>query len=211
MMKTGVILNPLIDTQAEWEGWYTGMKLSRVVSLRLLTPPVPEMIAPHVRLRLVQADRLIPRDSRQLRDALAYPMFETTPVSVEGPSPRVQVMVDGNETLLVRTPSVMTFDVAPGKHVLTGKYGLLERSYTEGSTDGATFSVTLRPKEGKGSRVLFKVFLEPQRVEADRGLIDMRVPFESDTPAQLLLRTGPGPRNDPTHDLTLWSAIRIGD
>src|SRR5678816_4565138 len=72
MMKTGVILNPLIDTEAQWEGWYTGMKLPRVVSLRLLTPPAPEMIVPHVRLRLVQADRLIPRDAKQLRDALEY-------------------------------------------------------------------------------------------------------------------------------------------
>ena len=210
MMKTGVILNPLMDTTEDWRDWYTGVDLPRVVALRVLSPAAPEMFVPQMRLRVVQADRIVPRDAGHMRTFLEYSMFDALPIRVQTSSSS-PIILDGEEALLVHTPSELVFEVAPGRHVLTGKYGLFPRAYLEGRTDGATFSVELSTQAGQDSHALFEEFIDPARDEAQRGLIDLRILFENRSPAHLILRTGPGPQQDATHDLALWSAIRISD
>jgi hypothetical protein len=110
--------------------------------------------------------------------------------------------------LLVHAPSAIVCDVAPGRHVLKTAFGLMAEAYERGETDGVSFTVALR--EGKDEvRVLFGCTLDPEHDAADRGSIPLELEFENALPAQLVLRTDTGPRQNSEYDWAYWCAIEL--
>ena len=82
-------------------------------------------------------------------------------------------------------------------------------AYTEGSTDGAEFIVELQ-RANQPSEVLFRRWLQPKTVAADRGAQTFDVPLSAAGPgARLTLRTTAGPHNDPSWDWTYVGEIRL--
>jgi hypothetical protein len=211
MMKTGVILNPLIETAEQWQGWYTGAELPRVAQVRVAFAIGQELYAQRIRMRVVQADGIVPRTAEVLRGELEYSMFDTVPTRTQGAMLEDPLQIDGQEVLQVEVPSLLVFDVPPGKHVLSGQYGVPPGAYLQGKSDGVSFRAVMRTKDSPEWSILLERFLDPKRIEADRGLMELEVPFENSTPAQVSLRTGPGPRDDTIDDVGCWTAVRISN
>jgi hypothetical protein len=99
----------------------------------------------------------------------------------------------------------MSFDVAAGAHILTGRYGILP---TDWKPAGASFRAVLRTPGGEESAVL-DLHLDPLRVEADRRLKYFRARFEAPAASTLVLRTLPGPGPEAPSLDTVWSEIRV--
>jgi len=53
------------------------------------------------------------------------------------------------------------------------------------------------------------VHVDPTRRELDQRLKYLKVEFEAPGPARLLLRTDPGPGNEPPSRATVWTAVAI--
>ena len=140
-----------------------------------------------------------------------YPMFHSIPYQVSSPSH--QTSEEGQSVLMVHAPGEMRFRVHPGKHTLTGQFGILKGAYNVGDdlppTDGVEFSAVIRETNGR-ELLLFKRFLNPLLREADRGLQTITTaPFVTETEAELVLHTHPGAANNSRYDWSFWEAIKI--
>jgi len=152
---------------------------------------------------------VVDREVGQLgRDADLYRMFVTPPDSVvcdPPPSPRQAYDL---QVLLVGTPSEMSFSVGPGAWLVRGGFGILPRGYRQDGSDGVRFSVLARRPDGT-ERPLWNELLDPASRPEHRPPQALDVAFESQEPAEILLRTEAGPAGRPEGDLAYWTAVRI--
>lgn len=93
-------------------------------------------------------------------------------------------------------------------HADAGEYGLLPYAYMHEKTDGVVFEAALEV-EGQRPRVLFERYLQPLTVEADCGMQKLALDVSTSVPAELVLRTGPGPANDTSCDWAYWGEVRL--
>ncbi|OAD22441.1 glycosyl transferase family protein [Candidatus Thiomargarita nelsonii] len=138
-----------------------------------------------------------------------YPMFHSEPYQVS--SPNHKASEEGQQVLMVHAPGEMRFRASAGKHTFSAQFGILKGAYSADNkypTDGVEFSALLHKKNGH-ALILFKRFLNPQVVEADRGLQNTTVSFEIEKDAELVLRTHPGAANNTQCDWSFWNAVQI--
>lgn len=137
-----------------------------------------------------------------------FPGFSRAPVSVEGTAPRMSTL-DGRDILLLNAPGALAFELTGTERSLHFFGGLMPGAYTDGNTDGAEIVVELQPAAG-AARTIFKRWLQPKTVPADRGTqrFDVTLPaIQAGT--RLMIRTLTGPRDDGSWDWTYLADIRL--
>lgn len=218
MTQSSVVINPLILSQSDFIGWYTGMPLKRVANLRVVVTPewLQNFFQTDVAVTISESPvtpSVLADNVNQKLLGTFYPMFSSKPVQVSFPNQ--EMAEEGQAVLMVHAPGEMRFQVSPGKHTLTGQFGLLAGAYDgkPGSCpavgDGVEFSILLK-EEQKPEQVLFKRFLNPRLLEPDRGMQTLPgISFAVEKEATLLLLTQPGPANDAQCDWSFWKGIRI--
>lgn len=164
------------------------------------------------RLEMLRAARAGPFRSVEGPDRPAkpaYPMFRTAPEVVNSLVAVAAQTAGGREVLMVHAPGELRFRLRAGGGRLRGWFGILPSAYLGGQSDGVEFSVD-RVAGTDGHVVqLFARFLDPLRVETDRGLQPLDVPIAADADGELVLRTKPGPADDAKWDWSFWSDIEV--
>jgi hypothetical protein len=194
------------------------MPLKRVANLRVVVTPewLQNFFQTDVAVTISESPvtpSVLADNVKQKLLGTFYPMFSSKPVQVSFPNQ--EMAEEGQAVLMVHAPGEMRFQVSPGKHTLTGQFGLLAGAYDgkPGSCpavgDGVEFSILLK-EEQKPEQVLFKRFLNPPLLEPDRGMQTLPgISFAVEKEATLLLLTQPGPANDAQCDWSFWKGIRI--
>jgi hypothetical protein len=208
MMRSGIIIDPLIVAQADWAWWTTGKSLPRPVALRVLSPESPWMYESRIGVEILRADGIAPPPRPGLETVLLYSLFPTPPAEVISSRPPRRGLVMDREILLLPAPSRMRFDVAPGAHRLTGQFGIVAAALRGSESDGDGFSAILT-QPGREDVVLLQRRLDPLHVETDRTMQPMDIRFQVDAPAALWLRADPGARSIADRDGSCWAAISI--
>lgn len=112
-------------------------------------------------------------------------------VSSDAPNGFAKMDEAGQEVLFAHAPSRLVFPLPADAQQLTGKIGLLRRSYTgNGNTDGVTFIIELEDLEGHRTVLLERV-LQPHTVVKDQGSHDFSVKLPDLPKGQIILRTEP--------------------
>jgi hypothetical protein len=95
-----------------------------------------------------------------------------------------------------------------GATEVSGNFGFVPGAYQNGGhTKGAEFSVAWT--NGQERVEIYKRFLNPFEVEADRGLQNFREDLRGFTGGRLIFQTKPGPSKDASWGWTVWTGIAI--
>lgn len=216
MTQSSFIITPLILNQADFIGWYTSISLKRATTLRVVVNPewLQYFFKTDIAVKISKFSIIPPSldevTKKKVQRAL-YPMLYSKPSQVS--SPNQEMSEAGQAVLMVHAPGEMRFQVSPGKHTLTGQFGILADAYNGKCppvTDGVEFSVVVKEAE-KQERVVFKRFLNPRSSEQDRGIqiLPGGIIFAVAKEATVQLLTQPGPANDAQCDWSFWKGIRI--
>jgi hypothetical protein len=137
-----------------------------------------------------------------------FRLFNQLPTNVTTPFPPEVMTEGGKDVMLTHPPSTLEFEIAPTTHHLRGKFGFIGRAYEEeNATDGAEFIVEwIDAKEQ--TRTLFKRYLKPRDVPADRGEQTFKIDLPIG-PGRLLMRTTAGPANNIAFDWTYWTDVKF--
>ncbi len=208
MMRAGVIVDPVIRTHKDWLAWETAQPLRRPVALRVLPPELPWMYERSFGVRIERADSIAPPPRPDLERTLTYSLFPTPPADVVSARPPGRGLLSGEEALLLSASAQLAFDVAPGAHRLTGRFGLSDTQPPGKAADGALFRAVLS-RPGQDDVVLFERRLDPIERAEDRRLQSVDLRFEATGPSRLVLRSEAGPKAREGRDKSCWSAIRI--
>lgn len=138
-----------------------------------------------------------------------FHMFRSYPVAYEANSGLSEQPVEGKDFAVLHAPSEMTFDFPrAGAKVLTGEFGFLPNAYSNGgNTNGADFIIYWQ--DGPNRVDLFRRYLDPVKVPADRGLQQFSLDVSALKGGRLYLRIETGPYNDNGWDWTGWTGIEI--
>lgn len=137
-----------------------------------------------------------------------FAMFKSYPVAFQSQTGFSGAMIDGKGVAVMHAPSQMIFEMPAGAKTISGQYGFVEATYTNGgNTNGAWFIVYW--SDGTKRTDLLARFLNPVNVPGDRGLQDFSASLKGLSGGRLYLETGPGPYNDYSWDWTGWTGISI--
>lgn len=121
----------------------------------------------------------------------------------------VEEPYDSDRNTLAHAPSRMSRPLPEGAETLTAQFGIFDGAHqqSQGGTDGAGFEVWVTTADGKAEQ-LFERYLDPVRVESDRGrqALELAIPEGATT---LELRISAGPDEDNAFDWTFWRNIRL--
>ena len=210
MGRAGFIINPIIEDLTAFTYFAINKpeRTTRKITL-VLDPADRKYFAATAEAGL---SRLKPSNAAQeffnpLNRERFY-MFEVAPLSFESANLPANEQIDGQEVMVIHAPSEMVFNVPPGATTLSGQHGFLAGAYAgDNNTNGADFVITW--SDGKDAVEIYRRFLNPKHVPADRGLIKFQVDLKPYIGGRLYLRTLPGPYNDMGWDWTAWSKINI--
>ncbi|MBI2813982.1 MAG: DUF2029 domain-containing protein [Opitutae bacterium] len=208
--RAGFIINPIIEDLTAFTRYAINKpeRTTRQITL-MLAPADRKYFAPTAQVGLSRLNTSTAAQEffNPLNRERFY-MFGVAPVSFESANLPTNEQIDGREVMVIHAPSEMVFDVPRGATTLTGQHGFLAGAY-EGSnnTNGADFVIAW--SDGKESVEIYRRFLNPKHVAADRGLINFKVDLSPYIGGRLYLRTLPGPYNDMGWDWTAWSKIDI--
>src|SRR6185295_18843820 len=93
-----------------------------------------------------------------------------------------------------------------GAH-LRARLGLRRGAWRPGATDGVGFEVHVVGPDG--AVVAYRRFLDPVRVEADRGPQSLDLALTLAAPGEVVLVTEPGPAKDVKWDWSYWTDVRL--
>jgi hypothetical protein len=214
MVQSGILINPLILSQTDLVGWYTGQPLRRVANLRVVIGTEgTKWFEDNVVLTLNEHQTVPAKNltSDELAKKLTHSMFYSFPYQETSVIPIKEVKENGQSVLMVHAPGELRFAVNSGTHRLTCEFGLLSEAYliqTNTPTDGVEFSASLL--ESGQETVLFRRFLQPVQETNDRGMQSCgNLAFAVKTQGDLVLRTHPGPTNNRNYDWSFWRAVKI--
>lgn len=208
--RAGFIINPIIEDLTA----FTYFSINR-----------PERATKQISLVLAPEDRKYFAETAQVELSVLNPstaaqeffnplnrerffMFKVAPLSFESANLPTNEKINGEDVMVIHTPSEMVFNVPDNATSLSGRIGMLSGAYTNGgNSDGADFVITW--SYGKESVEIYHRFLDPRDRPADRGLIDFRVDLSPYKGGRLYFRTLPGPYNDKGWDWTAWTGIEI--
>lgn len=211
--RNGFIVNPLIEDLYDYMQFAANrpQKLARSLTVQIVAGD-EKYYADTARCTLsalptaTSATSYFPKDAEGL-DQL-FTMFKSCPVAYQSQTGFSGAMIDGKGVAVMHAPSQMIFEVPPGARTISGQFGFVEATYTNGgNTNGAWFLVYW--SDGTKRVDLFSRFMNPVQVPADRGLQDFTASLKGIAGGRLYLETTPGPYNDYSWDWTGWTGITI--
>jgi hypothetical protein len=187
----------------------SGMPLARVAE-RHVSDFFPDAAELAASLTLLQRARMGPfaeakpggRSSTSSNDVFQpIPDAVTSGVGVE------QQRILDRDVLMVHAPGAVRFRLVGGAYRLRAGFGIRPEAYLQGATDGVEFSVMLRANGREAP--LFRRYLDPLRVQADRGVQNLALELETSDGTELVLRTDPGPARNADWDWSFWTGVRL--
>jgi hypothetical protein len=209
MARDGFLINPLILDNADIIHLYGADAGKRVVALSITGDAGRWRCYKHdVSLVLEDVPGLAgpPLEPARAR-TLLYPMFDTTPLEARSAvtvSPRC---CDGDEVLVVHPDGELAFQVPPGAHTVSGKFGITPDAYAKGATDGVQFTVVHIAPDGV-ERVLFRRYLDPSAEPRDRGMQTFRAELPQSA-GRVVCRTTNLPGKTVDCDWSYWTRIAL--
>jgi hypothetical protein len=189
-----------------------GMALPRVAAFRVLAAEHKGgQFLDRVGVRLYACDGLRQRPEevtaaeREALHRILFPMLHSHPFQVRAAHGLETRMVGDRQVLFAHAPSELHVRLPPGRHVVTGAFGIEEAA--DCPTDGVSFRI-VRRSAGEAT-TLFERLLQPLSSPGDRGLQTFRVEVESTAEAVLVLIADPGPAQDNRCDWSWWTDVRI--
>lgn len=210
LARAGFIVNPMIEDVVGFMQFAGGKPERHVATATVLVADSDRRyLEPTARVRVSAA-----RSSRHGADyfleaeKLRFHMFKATPVNYEAQTPISEAEIDGTPVMVLHARSEMTFNLRDGAKRARGSFGMLPGTYTDGgNTDGAEFLVLW---SNGGERIeLFRRYLDPVRLAADRGLHHFDVALPRQPGGRLFLRVNSGPQGNFAWDWTAWTGIEI--
>ncbi|MBI3887210.1 MAG: DUF2029 domain-containing protein [Opitutae bacterium] len=208
--RTGFILSPIVEDTVDYMHFASNRPEKAVRGITLSVAPADrKFFAPAAR---VEISGLPPAYSglkyfTNINEKLFH-MFKNYPVAFDSATGFSESMIDGKEVAVMHAPSQMVFDLPAGATIISGQFGMLEGTYTNGGkTNGAVFVVYW--SNGSDRVDLFQKYLNPVSKFEDRGLHDFKAKLTGLTGGKLYLEVKPGPYNDHAWDWTAWTDIRI--
>lgn len=210
MARAGFLLSPYFSSNYQISRFAQGADAVRVTKFTVeLDPSYARYFRPEIKVRLA---KLAPftRTNNATRRAteMKYRVFSQVPTATSTAFPPDITVEGGKEVLLVHAPSELEFQVTDQNRHITGHFGLIGRSYSEGNTtDGAEFIVEWIDTHGKMSRMFYR-HLQPLTYPQDRGeqSFDFTVPAGG---GRLLLKTTPGPAGNLAYDWAYWTGVKF--
>ncbi len=208
--RAGFILSPIIEDSVEYITFANGRPGRDIHRLSIQIKPGDRyLFAAAARLELAElkpahtaASFFVKRHVEQ------FHMFRNIPDLYEAHVDLSESTVDGRTVMVLHAPSEMMFTVPTAAQEISGYFGYLPGAYSKGgNTDGAEFVVTW--VNGADSVELFRRFLNPVRVAADRGTQQFKVDLGKLRGGRLFLRIEPGTVGNYAWDWTFWSGIEI--
>lgn len=139
----------------------------------------------------------------------AFTEFAPRPVRATSLNDFSTSEVDAHRVLNSPATTELVFNVPAHASHVTGNYGILNGAHAGADfTDGVEFVVSQRKRDG-AETTLFRRFLNPRWIVADRGLqvLDLKLPGQFS--GELILRTLPGPANNASFDWAYWGEVKI--
>jgi hypothetical protein len=208
--RTGFIINPLIEDVVDYMHFANSQpaKLVRSIALRIPDTQLKFFASTAaVELSTMPSPTSGKRFFAGEIEHLLH-MFQSFPIRYTSRTPVSESTIDGREVAVLHAPSQMVFDVPPGAKFVTGKFGMLSGTYTNGgNTDGALFLVYW--SNGSERRELFRRYLDPVNQEADRRLQDFSGNITGLNGGRVYLEVQNGPNDNPSWDWSAWSNIKI--
>jgi hypothetical protein len=208
--RTGFVINPLIEDVVDYMHFANSEPVKRVRSITLRIPEDQmKFFASEAAVNLstiplpTSGGKFFAGEIGRLMH-----MFQTYPISYTAKTPVSESTIDGREVAVLHAPSEMIFDLPKGAKFVTGQFGMLPGTYTNGgNTDGALFLIYWA--NGAERRELFRHYLDPVNHSTDRGLHDFSGDLTGLTGGRVILEIQNGPNNNPSWDWTAWSNIKI--
>ena len=208
--RAGFILSPIIEDTVAYASFANARAGREVRSLSLRIKPGDLFL--FASTARVEISELPPSHTAErffnLAIAERFHMFKTFPIQFEAHVTISEATVDDRQVVVLHAPSEMVFNLPPVPHEVSGFFGFLPGTYTKGGdTNGAVFIVYW--SNGAERVELFRRFLDPVRVEGDRGLQEFKVDLSKLNSGRLYLHIDPGPFGNFAWDWTCWSDIEI--
>ncbi|MDZ4771967.1 MAG: hypothetical protein SGI72_02415 [Planctomycetota bacterium] len=207
MAQAGIMTKPYIPFEDDWLRAYTIGASNAITSLRLRTGNHwDSLYRPTYRVIVESCTNGLPELRTEERLPIIFGSFPTPPNSCQTDSPPRYFCEGGVEFVLVSPVTTLTFDVAPGRHVLTGSVGLMPGSIE--LSDGVDFTVSLRAQSGE-TRELYARTLDRTAKDVRHAILD--VPFEAQPGETLLFQTSNPPTRTREYDLPILFGLKISD
>ncbi len=208
--RTGFVINPLIEDVVDYMHFANSQPVKRIKSITI-TIPVDERKFFAESAAVEFSSLPSPTSGRKFfanEIERVLHMFQTFPVSYTSLTKVSETTIDGREAAILHAPSQMIFDMPKNAKLVSGKFGMMPGTYTDGgNTDGALFLVYW--SDGKDRIELFRRYLDPVNKLADRGLQDFQGKLTGLSGGRLFLEIQTGPNNNPSWDWTAWSNIKV--
>lgn len=141
-----------------------------------------------------------------------FRMLNRPPLLAEALIPPAEIFEDGKHLLHMHAPSRMEFAVPEGLRTITAHFGLMPSAYAPpNATDGVEFSITWLAPDGQNVE-LFRRFLNPVTVSADRGMQTLSLAAPEVKGGKLIFRTLPGPtggNGNTAFDWAYWTDVEM--
>jgi hypothetical protein len=197
-------MRPFMQGSDDWVRLHTRGVYTRVNNFRILSlSNWDSYYEPTIHMVIERCDEVLPKPKTERELDLAFGSFGTKPVSCSSASEVRSYQIARDEVVLVGPSSRIVFELTPGKHQLTGAFGLLRESLDH--SDGVDFTVALMTKEGR--RTLLEKQHQPRTEQELSVPIDLE--FEAQAGERLLLLTSNQPDKNPDFDLAYWDEIKI--
>ena len=208
--RTGFILSPMIENTDELMAFAGGKSSRQVHSLTLLVEEADKKYLSaraHITISSLRPSTAAGAYFEQAERRRFY-MFNNIPISYQALTPISVALIGEAKVMIMHAPSEMIFSIPPKAKVITGGFGLMEATYTQGAhTDGAEFMIIW--SDGKESIELYRRLLDPLHKKSDQGLQHFSVDLPNRSDGKIHLRINNGPQNDTGWDWTGWTGIAI--
>jgi hypothetical protein len=210
MGRTGFILSPVIEDAVTFAAFANARAGREVRSLSLKIKPKDRFLFADT--ARIEISELKPSHSGDRffnqQNEMDFPMFKSYPFQYDAHTPISRATIDGRPVVVLHAPSEMIFNLPANPQSVSGAFGLLPGTYSNGgNTNGAEFVVHWI--NGAESTELYRRYLDPVNVVADRGLHDFNVDLSKLKGGRLFLRIEPGPFGNFAWDWTCWTGIEI--
>lgn len=208
--RTGFILSPIIEDTVDYMHFATNRLEKSVRAFSLSVAPADAIYfsrTARVEISVLPRANSASKYFANINEKLFH-MFRSFPVAFDSATGFSEAKLDGKDVAIMHAPSQMVFDVPLGATSLSGRFGMLEGTYTEGGkTNGAVFSIYWT--NGSDRIDLYQKFLNPLARFSDRGLQEFSVKLKGISGGKIYLEVDPGPYKDHAWDWTGWTDIEI--
>ncbi len=204
----GFLLQPFLETQADFSAYLRGRGLKQIRTLRLDAPDGEFWKGAELRFSALPG--LPVANEAGYHELVARGITNVAPLRVEMPA-RLEIFTLGShQAVLAHAPGTMTFTLPASARSFSGACGLRENAYLPpASTDGVDFVIEAVWAD-HSTQILWQRSLDPVRRPGDRGPQTFTVDLPATPrPTQIILRTRPGAAGDARWDWSFWSRLRF--